>query len=468
MMPLLLLLLPVALAADPGPASPEARSEPPGLLSLSLQEALASFRASSEVLAMADADLARAEADRAAAFGGYLPTLGAAVSYNHTFKSEYDGLFDSAGGATGATGATGGTTGTGTGGAAFSNPFEDLPFGADDTWRVDLSLTQTVYGGGAVRAQNRLAEASRDIARLGLRSTEAAATLDVATAYLDAVLADAVLGIARAALAQAETTLDHATAAARVGRQPEFEVLRARVEVENQRVVVIQQERWAELAGLRLKQLLGIPADQALVLTTDLDEAAPSVGEPAEGDRIAALQARFGLSVAESALRLTRAAGLPQVGLSAAGGVVAYPDDPLPPTEDWRTNLSAGASVSMPLFAGGTIRARIRGARADLDRARAQAELVAELAALDTQDANGALAAARARWEATAGTIEQAEKAYAIGEVRFREGISTQAELADARLLLQRAQANRAQAGRDLQLAALRVQLLHELPLSSR
>jgi len=64
-----------------------------------------------------------------------------------------------------------------------------------------------------------------------------------------------------------------------------------------------------------------------------------------------------------------------------------------------------------------------------------------------------------------AGTIEQATRAYQIAEVRFQSGVSTQLELADARLQLQLAEANRAQAARDLQVARARVALLPDLPL---
>jgi ammonia channel protein AmtB len=38
--------------------------------------------------------------------------------------------------------------------------------------------------------------------------------------------------------------------------------------------------------------------------------------------------------------------------------------------------------------------------------------------------------------------VEQARRAYAIADLRFQEGVSTQVELADARLLLEQALAN--------------------------
>jgi len=49
--------------------------------------------------------------------------------------------------------------------------------------------------------------------------------------------------------------------------------------------------------------------------------------------------------------------------------------------------------------------------------------------------------------------------------VRFREGISTQIELSESRVQWQQAQANRARAARDLQVARVRLTLLRDLPV---
>ena len=64
--------------------------------------------------------------------------------------------------------------------------------------------------------------------------------------------------------------------------------------------------------------------------------------------------------------------------------------------------------------------------------------------------------------------MQQATRAYEIAEVRYQNGVSTQLELSDARLSLQVAQANRAVAARDLQIARARVALLKHLPIGVR
>jgi hypothetical protein len=120
----------------------------------------------------------------------------------------------------------------------------------------------------------------------------------------------------------------------------------------------------------------------------------------------------------------------------------------------------------MPLFTGWRIRGDELVARANVDEARLRLRQTTELAALDAQSSLASLAEAEAAWAASAGTAEQAARAYTIAEVRYREGISTQVELSESRILLQQAQANRALAARDLQVARVRLALLRDLPLN--
>jgi hypothetical protein len=89
---------------------------------------------------------------------------------------------------------------------------------------------------------------------------------------------------------------------------------------------------------------------------------------------------------------------------------------------------------------------------------------VQKLAAYEAEQVAQQVRAAQAVFEATAGTTEQARRAYAIAELRFQEGVSTQLELSDARLSLAQAEINRARAARDLRVARMRRALLPQLP----
>jgi outer membrane protein TolC len=63
--------------------------------------------------------------------------------------------------------------------------------------------------------------------------------------------------------------------------------------------------------------------------------------------------------------------------------------------------------------------------------------------------------------------VEQAQRAYDIAQVRFREGLSTPLELTESRVLLESARANRAVAARNLQVIQVRLTVLRDLPLSA-
>jgi hypothetical protein len=106
-------------------------------------------------------------------------------------------------------------------------------------------------------------------------------------------------------------------------------------------------------------------------------------------------------------------------------------------------------------------------AESNLTQTKAQLQQTREFAALDARVALSALEQAQATWQASAGTAQQASRAYQIDQIRFREGISTQTDLSQSRLLLEQAMANRAQAARDLAVARVKLALLRDLPLQA-
>lgn len=467
----------------------------PAARTLTLEQALDLAESASEQVAIARLAVDRARGGEARARSEWLPQLNAAASYDRTLASEFEGLFDPGGSDASCPplqvhpGATldarvaeleraydcqpsGGFFGGGGEGEDI-----DLPFGRENVWRVDLAASQWLYTGGRLTAQSEQANAARTSAEVSLASARAQVALDVAQAFFDAALSDRQVTIAQASIEQAQRTYEQTRAQREVGRQSEFDLLRAQVALDTLQPDLVRRQAARTIAYLRLKQLLEIPLDTALDLSLDLgtgDLAPPprfaaAVAE-AEAGRIASTRPAIALAetdirVRDAAVTIARSQRLPAASLRSSYGLVNY--DGFPDVTDFRTNWTVGAQVSMPIFNGGRIRADEAIARAEAEQARRQLRLTQELAALDGESARQELIAARAAWEATAGTVRQAERAYEIAELRYREGISTQLELSDARLLLAQAQLNRAQAGRDLQVARVRVALLPDLPLGN-
>jgi len=501
-------LIPVSASAQT-PAPTSAPAPPPVPAGpLSLEQVLALAEPRSEAVQIAQAGVRRAEGEQVRARSGLLPQLSASASYDRALASEFEGVFDVQGPtcppfslnpaapldarvAEIERAIDCGAVGGGFFGGSSSGSFSNLPFGRKNTYRASLSFSQNLYSGGRNGAQKDVASIGRDAATLTLTTARAQMLYDVTQAYYDAVLSERLVTIAAATLEQAGATLKQTQAGFDAGTQPEFEVLRARVSRDNQSPVLIRTRANRDVAMLRLKQLLDLPVDYPLQLADSLDGDTlppPSVfGERVgaverqlrpEGqtpvslqvnaqlpERTAVTQADATVRLREASLKLTTAQRMPTVSLTSSFSRIAYPEDVLQPTFN-RTNWSIGASMSVPILTGGRQRGDEAVAQADLAQAKAERQQVAELAALETRSAWAELLAARATWEASAGTIQQAERAYQIANVRFSAGVSTQLELSDSRLLLQQAEANRAQAARDLQVARARVALIPDLPLA--
>ncbi len=477
-----------ALALGAGPLA----AQDPQPRTLTLSEALSAAAATSEQVTIARAGVTRARGDLLRARSARLPQLNGSASYSRALASQFEGLGGSGPDTT--TPPPAYCEGTFTpdptlpvservlrleqrlgcpgGGGAFGGiDFSNIGFGAENTYNLGLDFSWSVFSGGRTQAQSRIARAGQAVADIGLTSAEAQLQLDVTQAYFDARLADQLLGISEATLAQAEETLRLTELARRVGQQSEFEALRARVARDNQRPAVIQARTQRDLAYDRLRALLDLPEDQPLALTTPLDGGAPPVGVASDTasstDRVPVRQAEQQVVVQREQLRIARSQRLPNVSLVSQYGQVAFSRDPFPALNSFRDNWTVGAALQIPVFTGGRIRGEVLAAEANVTEAQAQLQQVREATRLDTRAALAQLEAARATLAASEGTVEQAERAYQIAEVRFREGISTQIELTDARILLQQARTNRASAARDLQVAQARVTLLPYLPLSS-
>src|SRR4051812_9532670 len=461
---------------------------------LSLNQALELAEKKSESVGLARAEVARSEGDRRRVRSAYFPQLNGSASYQRTLESQFSAL----------------TSGSDTTSAAaptcnrfvaqpgltieqrldsleqavecasaadpFSS-FRDLPFGRENTYRFGLSFSQTLYSGGQVGGQTQAASSAVRSAALGLTSARAQLLLDVASAYFDATLADRLLAIALATLEQADTTLSQTQLARQVGNLSEFDLLRARVTRDNQRPVVIQRRADRDLAYYRLKQLLDFPLDQPVTLTTELGDAAlvdsaritavvDTPGDTAASARAAVRQAAEAVTAQQGLVRAARGQHLPQVALTSEFTQIGFPDQVSPFGADFVSDWYVSLGVRVPIFTGGRIGGDVAMARANQSQAELRLRQTREFAEVDARNSTTQLDAALAAWQASAGTVEQAGRAYQIAELRYREGISTQTELLDSRVQLQQAQASRARAARDLQVARMRMALLPALPLT--
>jgi outer membrane protein len=465
---------------------------------LALDEAVRIAESQSEAIRIARAGVQRAEGQQYQARSLRLPQLNGSAAYTRTLASQFSNI----GGGGPAVDTTKpapppapcdqylrDATATiaerlagledasrcGLGGNPFSS-FGSLGFGAKNQYNLGLSLSQNLFAGGRIAAQNSVANAGRRSAEIELTAQRAQLRLDVTQAYFDAALADRLVALAESSAVQTENVLRQTRLARTVGNVSEFELLRAQVSSANQRPIVIQRQSDRDVAYFRLKQLLNLPLDAALQLTTAVDDSAATnaalanIGiksDTAAIDRATVRQAAEAIDAQRGLLRVAKAQRFPSLALTSQYGKVAFPLNSFPQSGDFRTNWTIGLASQIPLFTGGRIKGDQLVAEANLREAQARYDQLREFASLDSRVTINNLLQSRAAWEASRGTAEQAARAYSIAEVRYKEGISTQIELNDARILLEQAVANRALAARNLQVARVKLALLPDLPLQT-
>lgn len=474
---------------------------------LSLDEALRLAESQSEGIRIAQAGVMRARGQQIQARSLYMPQVGFSAAYTRALASQFEALADQPApppdtppippndgtqyfppctrylappGSSDAERLAGLETNArcnAGGGIDFSR----VGFGSENQWNFGIQGTWDVFTGGRNIAQNRAAEAGRTAADIELVSQQARLTLDITEAYFDAVLADRLVAIAESSLALSESVLGQTRLARQVGNQSEFDLLRAQVTRDNQMPALLQRRTDRDLAYARVKQMLNIPGSERIVLSTGLGNerellqnvaATGGAAPTAQGDtnslsRAPVRQLGESLRASQEQLKAAKRAWVPTVSLSSQYGRLSFPASGLPDFNNLLTNWTVSVTATMPLYTGGRIRGQAMVAEAAVREAEARYEQVREAASLDAQQALALLTQAQAALAASQGTTDQASKAYNIAEVRYREGLSTQVELNDSRLLLQQAAANSALAVRNVQVARIRVALLRDLPLGA-
>ena len=329
--------------------------------------------------------------------------------------------------------------------------FRGLPFGRKNTYLATFTLAQPLYMGGKVGAALSVARHFRAAAENQLEEAEAEFVLQVRGAYLTAALSQRLYRIAVESRRVAEEHFRQVESFYQAGTTSEFDLLRARVDLENRDPVVIQAENGSILAVLRLKRLVNIPATQPVRLITDVD---PVLAEVDEGElqrlilqRPALSAAQEGVAIRQEAIRIARGDRLPTLAVLGTVGFQGFPDDFLPPAfNSWRKDWSVALALSIPIFDGFRTRGRVDQAQADLKIARLEEAQLQEALSLQLEAVLAEYRSVRAQIQARRQTVALAERTLELADARFSSGLSTQLEVSDAALLLDQARVNEVQA----------------------
>ncbi len=321
-----------------------------------------------------------------------------------------------------------------------------------NNWTGTIGARQLLFDFGKTIGSIQAAEAVADVSKSEFIQLQASVIFETTQAYFTALQAQELLKVQEQTQSQHEQHLIQAKGFFQVGSRPKFDVLKAEVNLANNRVDLLKAQNAVKTAISRLQLSMGITES----LSTSLD-AGPLAPTPASYDLSTltqqALAKRPELITAKAKIRAADAQRM-AVGsgdfptLTGTGGY-SWRGQQAPLVWNW----SVGVGLSWPLFTGFNVRAQIGEADANLIVAKANEETLRQSAVLEVEQNFADMQNAWERIQATDKVIEQALEQLDLAENRYKAGTGSLVEITDAQVSLTSAKTNRVQALADYRIA---------------
>jgi outer membrane protein len=415
-------------------------AEPIEFVKLTLPEAIERALQHNEEVRIARADVAQSKAAYGQARAGGLPRADLSVGYSRSWLLPTV-VFD---------------TPTGR---------QRLNIGTDNSVTGNLLLSQTLYSGGRITASR---SSARNLTRYALareRSIQQQARALVEERFFAVVLGIELDRVSASALARARSSLSQVTALRRAGRALEYDLVRARVQINVLQNDSIDVRNELDMSRADLKRLVGIDLDRdvALVGGFDRDSEVPT---DSLGKLITmALHQRPELQQLGALVRArrrdvdTERAGLrPELLLVANGQMQLQSDSFDVAGEEWRQSWSTGLSLTFPLFDGLLTRSKVEEARIELRKSELEKQRIAKIIALEVKQAWLDLRASESRRATQRGALALAERGLSMAQSRYANGLGTQLELLDAQLMIRQSEADLATAEHDKAVSVVKLE----------
>lgn len=297
---------------------------------------------------------------------------------------------------------------------------------------VDFAAAAELSGARfAARAAEAQAEANRE-----------AIASRAALAYIQVLGSEEMLASAQADLGLANDLLTLSRDQRQAGIASGVDVARAETAVAQDRYAVSEAETAIAQARLQLQRLAVLPMDQPLRLSGTLDHQAGVELDAAHALQVAGRQrpelAAIDASIrqADAELAAAKRRRLPTLSLVADYGLSSN----TPGTNDEDT-YRYGATIDLPLYAGGAIKAQEDAARHRLEQQRIQLEDLRQQIEQDVRLAIATAATTREQVRAAIAARELAERELELARDRFSNGVADNVDVIRAQTSLARARA---------------------------
>jgi outer membrane protein TolC len=345
-------------------------------------------------------------------------------------------------------------------------PYNFVQF-PDQNWNGDIRVQQSIYEGGRMTSAFRSAKLTRQQALLNYQTLLADTLLSVRVAYDDVLVAQQQIAVNEASVKLLTHELEDVRRRFQAGTVPQFDVLRAHVELANESPRLIQARNSYRIGKNNLLNLLGCNLPKTIWEDVPLELSDTLLARPLDIDLPAALARAMEKRPELAALRKAESLRREDVIQAKAGFKPSaqifggYQWQSLPYENNQSQDLSgwmAGAQISWNIFDFGLTRGKIMESQAHYERARLDVDETRRQIELEVRTAYSNFIEAREVLESQKAVQEEAEEALRLAEARMAAGSSTQLDVLNAQTALTQARTTQAQALHDYSVARARFQ----------
>ena len=281
------------------------------------------------------------------------------------------------------------------------------------------------------------------------RASKIDMTKQVKDAYFAVLLAKNSLKVLERSINNAKETLKSTEAGFEQGVVSEYDLIRAKVQVNNLNPSHIAAKNGLELAVLQLKMILSLPQEQEIVFLENLEDFSDRIVSvtDAESERAAnnnseLRQLDLNIMSLQHNLKMVNSQHLPSLSAFGQYAYQTQAEDFRFSEYNWVGSAAVGLQLSIPIFNGRTVVNKAKQLKISLQELQLQKQYASDGIDLQIQSAINNMKAAQEQLSVNKDAISQAERGYEIAKVRYQTGSGTILELNDSELSMTQANLN--------------------------
>lgn len=325
-------------------------------------------------------------------------------------------------------------------------PGKPLRMGFDNSWTATLSAGMPLFN-YSIYQNIQLSQQEVELAMESARSSRINMVSEVKKAFYTVLLAEESYLVLQKSFANAENSLRSIQQQYERGLVAEYDFIRADVQVRNIKPSVLQADNNLQLSYLMLKILLGIPADQSIKASGNLNEYSGDYlsYRPTSldlGHNSDLKQGEMRMEKMRKQLSMTKMQRLPSLNLVGNYTFLAQSNSLGMAHYYWVPTSSIGLQLSIPILNGATNRFKEKQIEVGLEQMQLQQQYLNRNLNAQAQNSITTMRQAYEQIESNAVGVSQAEKGYKIAQIRYSTGSGTLLELNDAEVALTQSKLN--------------------------